>query len=170
MNIESLSRILKIGLLLVLQVLIFNQINLFHIATPYPYIVLLFLFPLSLSPTKRVIYSGLLALLLDAFSGTKGLHTASFTLIAFLSIYLQRPFIDMDSDPKASFFRASSKKGILFLLFLEIILHHFVFFFLDGLSLFDIHYFLLRFLSSSLLSILVALLFALFMGDRLKRN
>ncbi len=164
MSLRSIFLFFKITILVLLQVWVFNKLNLFRIATPYPYVYLLMIFPMGLSKVWRTFVSACVGLILDALSGTPGLHTAAFTFVGFLSAYLTQPFIDTDSNTAMPLSLRREGGGILFLLFLLIVIHHWIFFFLDALHLFNLSYFLIRLGSSIVLTFIISLTMLLLFG------
>ena len=80
------NTILRYGLLFIicilLQVLIFNQIALFHIAVPIVFIYFIIRLPIYLKLSYLFTLSFLLGLIVDIFSDTPGVNALACTLIA----------------------------------------------------------------------------------------
>ncbi len=164
MKLEHLWLVVKIVIIFLLQVWVFNNLYLFRYATPYPYIVTLLFFPINASKIATTLYGGVFGLLLDIVSGMPGLHTASFTLVGFLRNYLLVPFIDPDMETARAL---SSRKhlGRVLLLLLELtLIHHAFFFGLEAIQGIHITYFLLRFATSFLFTYLLSVIFLLLFG------
>ena len=88
----------KIIVLILLQVWVFSPLYIFRLATPFPYIYILFLIPINVSKMGITLWSAFSGLLLDILSGTPGLHMAAFTATGFLRSYLLPLFVDSDTD------------------------------------------------------------------------
>ncbi|HNX06415.1 MAG TPA: rod shape-determining protein MreD [Bacteroidales bacterium] len=81
--------ILRFALLILFQVLVFNNIQVFSFVTPYIYVLFILLLPFE-TPRWLMLVSGfVLGLLIDFFSNTGGIHTAATVLIAFLRPWAQ---------------------------------------------------------------------------------
>lgn len=169
MNIRTLLLVFKVLLVLLLQVWVFNPLYLFRLATPFPYIYLLFFFPIGCSKIWITLWSGLIGLLLDIFSGTPGLHVAALTATGFLRNYLLRPYIDAETDFLNPPSIGSNGWGMALFLLELVALHHVLLFGLDALALFRIDYFLMRLGSSIVVSYLLALAAMLLFGHH-RRN
>lgn len=77
------KNILRFILLVVLQVLVFSNINLSGYINPYIYILFILLLPFE-TPGWLLLLSGfVLGIVIDMFSGTMGMHTAATVFMAF---------------------------------------------------------------------------------------
>lgn len=77
------KNILRFILLVVLQVLVFSNMNLSGYINPYIYILVILLLPFE-TPGWLLLLSGfVLGIVMDMFSGTMGLHTAATVFMAF---------------------------------------------------------------------------------------
>ena len=72
--------------LIILQVLIFNNINLFGYINPLFYIIFIFYFPLKKEKTSLLLFSFFLGLSIDFFSDTGGINTAATLFIAYFRL------------------------------------------------------------------------------------
>ncbi|MCF8276916.1 MAG: rod shape-determining protein MreD [Flavobacteriales bacterium] len=66
-----------------LQVLVFNHLNLGGYINAYPYIYLILILPISIGRIPLLLVGFMLGLCIDVFSNTGGMHAAATTLIAF---------------------------------------------------------------------------------------
>ncbi|HNZ41986.1 MAG TPA: hypothetical protein PLI16_08010 [Bacteroidales bacterium] len=81
--------IIRFVVLILFQVLVFNNIQVFSFVTPYVYILFVLLLPFE-TPRWLMLVSGFaLGLLIDFFSNTGGIHTAATVLIAYLRPWAQ---------------------------------------------------------------------------------
>ena len=89
MNNIIIRNFFKFILLVLLQVLIFNNIQVFSFITPFIYILFIILLPFETPKWLRLILGFLLGFCIDLFSNSVGIHTASTVLIAFISPWAQ---------------------------------------------------------------------------------
>ncbi len=80
-----LRRLTEIGLLVAAQVLVCNHFHLLGYATPMIYVMLLAYIPLNANRTGTLCWAFALGLIIDFFSLTPGMASASLTLAAFVS-------------------------------------------------------------------------------------
>ena len=78
---KILNQVLLFFFLLLLQVLILNNINLFGKINPYLYIAFIFLFPLNENRFSFLALSFILGLCIDFFSDMGGIHAFSTLFI-----------------------------------------------------------------------------------------
>lgn len=96
------SRIWQFGLLflglLALQVLLFDNIELFGFLNPYIYVLFVLLLPVDISPMVAMPLAFMQGLTLDFFSSTLGLHATANTILAFLRPYILRSLSEREPD------------------------------------------------------------------------
>lgn len=170
MTIKSIFLFLQTIIVLLLQVWVFNPLYVFRIATPFPYLLLLFLLPIGLSKVEVTFFSALFGFVLDILSGTPGLHLAAFTATGFLRNYLLHFFVDSETDLLSSPIKGIRTGGVALLLFLLVVAHHTILFGLDSFSAFHIGYFLQRLGGSILITYLIVLVLILLMGKGVKKR
>ncbi len=76
--------ILMFILLVLLQVVVFNQICLFNVAVPYVFIYFLFRLPLNINLNLLFLLSFLLGFTVDIFLDTLGMIALAFVIIVAL--------------------------------------------------------------------------------------
>ncbi|MBN1414534.1 MAG: rod shape-determining protein MreD [Bacteroidales bacterium] len=84
MNKESILILVQFIVLLLLQLLVFDNIQFSGFINPYVYVLFLLLLPFNFSRSLMLILALVMGLILDMFSGTPGVHTTSTVLIAFI--------------------------------------------------------------------------------------
>lgn len=84
MNSIVLSNIARFIALLVAQVLIFNNIDLFTFINPFPYILFIILYPTNQDKALFYISSFMLGLAVDMFENSGGIHAAASLILAFV--------------------------------------------------------------------------------------
>src|SRR5665647_2692560 len=113
-------------LLMLLQVLIFNNIQFSGYINPYIYILFILLLPVEIPSWLLLILSFITGLLMDFFVGSPGMHTFSTVLAGFV-----RPFVLRAISPRDGY-EANSAPSMLtygFLWFLSyslviVLVHH----------------------------------------------
>ncbi|HEX5742315.1 MAG TPA: rod shape-determining protein MreD [Flavobacteriaceae bacterium] len=142
--------------LVFLQILIFNNINLFGYLNPYPYIAFVFLFPFKKERSVLLIFSFLIGLTIDFFTDSGGIHAASTLFIAYFRLYFVQLILRKSEFEYYTFQITSiSVDKVLAYFFILILIHHFLIF---SLEFFDIQSFfeiLKRTLLSTIFTFLV---------------
>ena len=83
-NKDFLINLIKIIILALLQVFVFNHINFLGSYQPYIYIVFVLFYPPSQNRYALLSLSFLLGMIIDIFEYTGGIHTFAITFVAFL--------------------------------------------------------------------------------------
>lgn len=81
---DSLANIFRFILFLLLQLLLFNSINLFGYLNPYPYILFIVLFPVNGNKPTLLVTSFFIGLLLDMFTNSDGVHATASLVLAYI--------------------------------------------------------------------------------------
>jgi len=81
---DSLANIFRFILFLLLQLLLFNSINLFGYLNPYPYILFIVLFPVNGNKPTLLVTSFFIGLLLDMFTNSGGVHATASLVLAYI--------------------------------------------------------------------------------------
>lgn len=130
MNI-FLENIIRFLVLLFLQVLLFNNINLFGFLNPYPYLLFILLYPVNGNRSILLLSSFLLGLFLDMFLNSGGIHAAASVILAFIRPSLFRFSFGLSYEYQTiKIADKISSERITFLL-LSILIHHLVLFLLE---------------------------------------
>ena len=152
MRLQWIWTALGIVLLVLLQVEVFNYIQLFRYATPSVYLFALLLFSVDTPKGVLTLFGALIGLTVDILSGTPGLHMAALTLVGFLRNYLLAPVVDAESNLSRAPSMRTHGWGIWLVILELVAIHQFVLFTLDSLRGFDWGYYALRMGSSILLT------------------
>ncbi|BCY27492.1 rod shape-determining protein MreD [Flavobacterium okayamense] len=155
---STLLNIFRFLILIILQVLIFNNINLFGYLNPYPYILFILLFPINGNKSSLLFFSFLLGLILDMFSNSGGIHAASATILAFVrpSLFKFSFGISYEYQTIKIVDKISSER-ITFLV-TSVFIHHFVMFSLEYFRFSLILNVLLKTLLSTFFTVIVCLI------------
>ena len=91
------KRILGFALLCLAQALVLNRIHLFSFATPLLYVYMVLLFRRNYPHWGVLIWCFFMGLVVDSFSNTPGLATASMTFLGFIQPSLLKLFVPRDA-------------------------------------------------------------------------
>ncbi len=83
MNSSLFLNIFRFIFLLAIQIIIFNNINLFGFISPFPYVLFIILYPVNGNKSGLLIASFFLGLTLDIFSNSGGIHTTACLALAY---------------------------------------------------------------------------------------
>ncbi|WP_077195503.1 rod shape-determining protein MreD [Prevotella ihumii] len=97
MNIDIVKIFGWFVVLILAQVFVLNHIHLFGVATPLLYIYFVFLFRRNMPQWGSLLWAFIMGLIIDTFSNTPGVSSASLTLIAAVQPFVLRPFVPRDS-------------------------------------------------------------------------
>jgi len=141
-------------LLILLQVLLFNNIEFSGYVNPYVYVMFILLLPIEIPSWLLLLLSFGTGLIIDFFSGSPGMHTSATVLIGFVRPYVLRLVSPRDgyesgSDPSmlAYGFRWFATYTLLMVL-----IHHTALFYLEVFRFADFFRTLLRVILSTLFS------------------
>lgn len=145
-------------ILVLMQVLIFNNINLFKYTNPFIYIVFVFYYPLKKEKGLFLFLSFLLGLSIDFFSNTGGINAAATLFIAFIRLPLLSSILGKsDFDYHLFNIRSISFGKAFSYISIMTIIHHLILFSLDYFSYNEFGPILLKTISTSVFSILIIL-------------
>jgi hypothetical protein len=162
-----LIHLIRFVLLVLVQVLVFNQLNFLGFINPMVYILFFFWYPIK---ENRMLFIGIafvLGLVIDLFSDTLALHTASSITIAFLRPAMMRFVFGVNYEFQS--FRLSNTTRVQQFTFLAllILVHQLVFYSLEIFSLSNLLLILKKVLFNALGSIVMcSLLNSLFSPEK----
>lgn len=147
-------------LLLLLQVLLFNNIQFSGYVNPYVYLMFVLLLPVEIPGWLLLIISFFTGLIMDFFTSSPGMHTSATTLAGFV-----RPYVLRFISPRDGYETGASPSMLIygfrwFLIYALIIVlvHHLALFYLEVFRLTDFFRTFLRVLLSSGFSVAFILL------------
>src|SRR5690554_5505443 len=140
--------------LVLVQVLIFNQVHFGGYINPFIYILFIMLLPVN-TPKYLMLISGfLLGLSVDIFSNSLGMHAAATVFIAFIRPAVIRSISNREEDRhNYPGMKQNSFSWFLFYAFIMVFFHHLVFFLLEIFTFTHLPATLLKVLLSSLFSV-----------------
>jgi rod shape-determining protein MreD len=167
-----INSIIRFGLifilLILLQVLLFNNIQFSGYVNPYVYIMFILLLPVEIPSWLLLLLSFTIGLIIDFFSGSPGMHSSASVLAGFVRPYILRVVSPRDGyepglDP--SMFTYGFRWFLTYTL-LVVLVHHTALFFLEVFRVTDFFRTILRIFLSSLFSIAFILLLENYRRDK----
>ncbi|WP_372793119.1 rod shape-determining protein MreD [Lutibacter sp.] len=159
MNNLILSNSIRFIVLVLLQVLIFNHIDLFGYLNPLIYIVWVFLFPIKKNKNLILFTSFLLGLSIDFFSDSGGINAAAMVFIAFIRLPILKAILrKSDFDYLLFNLRTISFDKIFLYIATLTVIHHFIVFSLEYFSLSDFTTIISNTFFTSIFTILISIL------------
>jgi rod shape-determining protein MreD len=147
-------------ILMLLQVLVFNNIQFSGYINPYVYIMLILLLPVEIPAGILLLISFFTGLTVDFFSATPGMHAGATVLAGFVRPYVLR-FISPHDGYEAGATPSMVTYGFRWFLFyslLIVLIHHFALFYLEVFRFADFFRTLLRVILSSAFTVTFILL------------
>ncbi|MBO4454096.1 MAG: rod shape-determining protein MreD [Paludibacteraceae bacterium] len=153
--IRQLGRYIVVMLL---QVLLFNQLQLFGVCHPYVYVMCLLMMPLTLSQNADMIIGAAVGLVMDMFCNSLGVHTAACILLMFIRPYLVGVLVnDKDRLNEQLTSRTLGIEAMIKYVVIMVLIHHFMVFMLAAWSWTHFWFVLAETAVSSLLTIAIIL-------------
>jgi rod shape-determining protein MreD len=159
-----INSILRFGLifilLILLQVLLFNNIQFSGYVNPYVYIMFILLLPIEIPSWLLLLLSFFTGLIIDFFSGSPGMHTFATVLAGFVRPYVLRlvsPRDGYESGPEPSMMVYGVRWFMIYAL-LIVLIHHFALFYIEVFRFADFFRTMLRVLLSTVFSMTFILL------------
>lgn len=147
-------------ILIILQVLLFNNIQFSGFVNPYIYVMFILLLPVEIPAWLLISLSFFTGLTVDFFTSTPGMHAGATVLAGYV-----RPYVLRIISPRDGYEAAATPsmavygfRWFLFYSFLIIIVHHFALFYLEVFRFADFFRTLLRVIISSAFSMIFILL------------
>ena len=159
MSNSYLVNIVRFVLLVLVQVLVFNQLNFFGFINPMVYILFLYWYPVKENRAAFIGLSFILGLSIDFFSDSMALHAASTVTIAYIRPAIMRFVFGVNIEFQSFRLGSSTKAQQITFLTLLIVVHHLVFFTLDIFSFGNIVLILKKVLANGAATLVLCLLF-----------
>jgi len=160
MNKLFLINIARFIILVLLQVLIFNKINLGGCLNPYIYVMFILLLPFE-TPKWLLLFSAFfIGLSVDLFSGTIGMHAAAATFMAFVRPTASR-IISSKREFETGILPGINDLGIVWFIsysLLLVFIHHLIYFYLEIFRFGEFFQTFTRVIASTLLTTLMIVL------------
>lgn len=155
-----LFNIIRFLALIFIQVFLLKNISLYHVVTPYFYILFILLLPFNIPNFLLYLLAFALGITIDAFYDTPGLHAAScvflaYVRIVFINITVQKEGFDNEPEPTLGIM--GFRWFFLYALILTF-LHHFFLLNLESFHLSEILFTLTRVILSTLFTVFLMLI------------
>jgi rod shape-determining protein MreD len=159
-----INSILRFGLIFILlilaQVIVFNNIQFSGYVNPYIYVMFILLLPVEIPSWLLLIISLLTGLIIDSFTGSPGMHSSASVLAGFV-----RPYVLRLVSPRDGYEPGSNPSMLVygfkwfFIYSASVVLvHHIALFYLEVFRFAEFFRTMLRALLSSLFSLIFILL------------
>ena len=158
MNSSFFLNIFRFISLFLLQIIIFNNINLFGFVSPFPYVLFIILFPVNGNKSALLISSFFLGLLLDTFSNSGGIHTTASILLAYFRPSIFKFAFGVSYEYQTIKLNDTLTPERFSFLFVAILLHHLILFVLEAFQFSLILDILLRSITSTALTIIISII------------
>jgi rod shape-determining protein MreD len=159
-----ITSILRFGLIFILlilvQVLLFNNIQFSGYVNPYVYLMFILLLPVEIPSWLLLLLSFATGMIMDFFSGSPGMHSSATVVAGFCRPYILRVISPRDgyepgSNPTMLIY---GFRWFLSYTLLMVLIHHSILFYLEVFRFSDFFRTMFRVLLSSLFSITFILL------------
>ena len=153
---EWIKQIGRYILIMLLQVLLFNQLQLLGVCHPFIYILCLLMFPVTLPHSVDLLIGALVGLIMDIFCNSLGIHMSVCVLIMLIRPYLVEALVnDKDRLNEQISLRALGMEAFVKYVCIMVVLHHFLIFLMSAWNWHHIGFVLLSTIVSSTLTILI---------------
>jgi len=148
-------------LLILLQVVLFEDLTLFDVARPFPYIIAILYLSIRLTRWQGLLASFALGLVIDIFSYSYGIHAAACVLTFYLRDVVLHSLLGVTEENAGVEPHIHTIGTSTFLLYATIMtfIHHFMVISLDVMSGGEFILILLRTIVNSVFTLLLILIF-----------
>ncbi len=148
------KQLIRYIIVMVLQVLLFNQLQLWGVCHPYIYVLCLLMMPITLPHSASMLIGGGAGLIMDVFCNSLGVHTAACILLMFIRPYLIGLIVnDKDRLNEQISLRAIGMEALIKYVVIMVVIHHLTVFLLAAWSWQHIGFVLMETFVSSLITI-----------------
>ena len=143
-------------IVMLLQVLLFDQLQLWGVCHPYIYILCLLMMPINLPNIVEMLVGALVGLVMDVFCNSLGVHMAACILIMFIRPYLIGSIVnDKDRLKEQMSLRAIGMEQLFRYVLTMVLIHHLTVFLLAAWSWQHMGFVLLETIVSSIITTVV---------------
>ncbi len=158
MNSAMLFNIARFILLLVAQVVIFNNFNFLGYINPYPYILFIILYPVNGNRYGLLAASFFLGLTMDFFCNSGGVHAASCLMLAYFRPSLFKFSFGLSYEYQTVRLNDVLTPERFSFILLAVIIHHITLFILEVFTFEYLWNIILRTFVSTLFTIIICIL------------
>ncbi len=155
---EWTKQIVRYIIVMILQVLLFDQLQLWGVCHPYIYLLCLLMLPITLPHSVQMLIGAAAGLIMDIFCNSIGIHMAACILLMFIRPYLLGVIVnDKDRLNEQISLHALGMEAMLKYVVILVVIHHLTVFTLAAWSWSYIGFILLETLVSSIITIVLIL-------------
>lgn len=148
------KQLIRYIVVMLLQVLLFNQLQLWGVCHPYIYVLCLLMMPITLSHSVSMIIGAIAGLIMDVFCNSLGVHMAACILLMFIRPYLIGLIVnDKDRLNEQISLRAIGMEALIKYVVILVLVHHLTVFLLAAWNWQHIGFVMLETLVSSFITI-----------------
>ena len=142
--------------IMVIQVLLLDQLQLWGACHPYAYLLCLLMLPTTLPHSVDMLIGAVVGLVMDIFCNSVGIHMAACVLVMFIRPYILGAIVnDKDRLNEQISVRAIGMEAMLKYVSILVVIHHLAIFLLAAWSWSHIGFVLLETAVSSIVTILL---------------
>lgn len=156
--INNLRHILIMAIFILLQVIIFNNINFLGYANPYIYILFILMLPLNTNRYLVLIYAFIIGFIIDLFENTGGINAFATVLVAFLRFPLAYLISNRKEPEEVKLYNFSFFQWSIYLIVL-IFIHHLAIDIIESLQWSKIYTIIERSLIGSAITIILSAMY-----------
>lgn len=158
MNSSLFVNIFRFILLLVVQIIIFNNMNFLGYISPFPYMLFIILYPVNGNKYGLLLASFALGLLMDMFSNSGGVHATACLILAYYRPYIFKFAFGLSYEYQTVRLNDVVTPERFSFILLSVLIHHFILFVLEAFQLSFFWDTLLRTVLSTLFTILICII------------
>lgn len=154
---RAFLHIFRFFLFAVLQIFVFNQIEIGYGILPMVYPLMLFLLPVEINVVLLFVIAFFMGITIDSLSNTFGLHTSALLLFAYLRPWILKKFApreDYESNKETNYY-TMGRNWFITTFGTLLLLHHLWFFLFEVANLGDLFYILQKTILSVVFSFLL---------------
>lgn len=165
---NTIKYIILFIILMLLQIILFNNIQFSGYINPYVYVLFIIALPLGLPAWALLIISFLTGITVDAFSGTMGVHTSACVMAGFVRPYLLSLNVTHEAyNPQnAPSIKNNGFRWFVMFTLMVVLVHHFTLFYMEVFRFAGFFRTLLRVLLSTIFTTFFIVLLDLFRSHR----
>lgn len=160
MNNTILINIFRFVLLILAQVLIFNNLNFMGFINPMVYVIFFYWYPIKNRRALFMVIAFLLGIIIDIFSDTLALNAIASLTVAYARPVLMRFCFGVNYEFQNFSFKNTTNIQRFTLLGLLVLIHHLIFFSLEILSIEHILLILKKVFATGIVTLLFCTLFS----------
>ncbi len=152
--------VLRFVLLVITQVLIFNNLNFLGLINPMVYVIFFYWYPIKRNRAIFMLTAFLLGLVIDVFSDSLALNALASVTIAYARPAIMRFCFGVNYDFQNFSFKNTTKLQRITFMALLIFIHHLIFFSFEILSIAHILLILKKVFATGTVTLILCVLFS----------